>query len=513
MPDLSQVAAYVPQIADALIYIAIAIVTLTGLMKCLIPLWSNTRALHRAVRRLQNAAGSKRETPVWQESRFMGRGLTGAWQRFLQNAEQLDRRGLPCSVEDYINDETIIYGPGNAQLAELIPGLLTSLGILGTFIGLTRGMSKLDFSNSAALMSAIPTLLEGMKYAFETSVAGIVCSLAFSMLNRMAVGSSFKAIDDFTENFTSLAMQRPLDNDVQLICQNQDCNALISAAADGLATQMAGSIEVAVSRAMHPIAQSMDSFLVGATRAQVDGVGRIVNAFIEDMNASLNHQFLELGETMTQINQHQQMTFDRVNESLQSAQTIVTDVNRLHQVSGEIMTHFEQYVKEMSDTRRRDEQFEQKTGDLLEKMHAACNEQGQYMSRLKGWQSELESSLTRFTQASQEQLSGMRSGNQQMAQQVDQAASSIAKNAQELSGSYAGFVQNVVEGLSRALGMFDENMHNLVETLGDQVAKAGGSGTNGETVRQLNQMQQMMAAMTESMQRVAASLEGTAKGA
>ena len=242
-------------------------------------------------------------------------------------------------------------------------------------------------------------------------------------------------------------------------------------------------------------------------------MGRIVNAFIEDMNASLNHQFLELGETMTQINQHQQMTFDRVNESLQSAQTIVTDVNRLHQVSGEIMTHFEQYVKELSDTRRRDEQFEQKTSDLLEKMHAACNEQGQYMSRLKGWQSELESSLTRFTQASQEQLSGMRSGNQQMAQQVDQAASSIAKNAQELSGSYAGFVQNVVEGLSRALGMFDENMHNLVETLGDQVAKAGGSGTNGETVRQLNQMQQMMAAMTESMQRVAASLEGTAKGA
>ena len=135
------------------------------------------------------------------------------------------------------------------------------------------------------------------------------------------------------------------------------------------------------------------------------------------------------------------------------------------------------------------------------------------MSRLKGWQSELESSLTRFTQASQEQLSGMRSGNQQMARQVDQAASSIAKNAQELSGSYAGFVQNVVEGLSRALGMFDENMHNLVETLENQVAKAGGSGTNGETVRQLNQMQQMMAAMTESMQRVAASLEGTAKGA
>src|SRR5699024_7411049 len=109
------------------------------------------------------------------------------------------------------------------------------------------------------------------------------------------------------------------------------------------------------------------------------------NAFVEDMNASLNHQFLELGETMTQINQHQQMTFARVEESLQSAQTIVADVGRLHQVSGEIMEHFERYVKELGDARHRDEQFEQKTGDLLEKMHAACQDQEQYMGRLREW--------------------------------------------------------------------------------------------------------------------------------
>ena len=513
MPNLSQVVAAMPQLTDVLVYAAIAVVTLTGLFKCLIPLWKNTGALRRAVRRLQNAAGSKRETPVWQETRFMGKSLTGAWQRFLQNAEQLDRRGLPCSVEDYINDETIINGPGNAQLAELIPGLLTSLGILGTFMGLTRGMQGLDFSDSETLMAAIPTLLSGMKYAFETSVAGIVCSLAFSMLNRIAVGSGYKAIDDFVESFTALAMQRPLDNDVQLICQNQDRNALISAAADGLATQMAGSIEVAVTRAMHPVAQSMDNFLMGATRAQVDGVSRIVNAFVQDMNASLNHQFLELGETMTQINQHQQMTLERVEQSLQSAETIVTDVGRLHQMSGEIMSHFEQYVKELGDARRRDEQFEQRSGDLLEKMHAACNEQSQYMTRLKGWQSELESSLTRFAQAGQEQLAAMRGGNTQLADSLQNASAQIAKNASELSGSYAGFVQNVVEGLSRALGMFDENMHSLVIALGEQVEKAGGNGTSGETAKQLNQMQQMMSAMTEAMQRVAASLDKTAKGA
>ncbi|MBR5065284.1 MAG: carboxylesterase family protein, partial [Oscillospiraceae bacterium] len=72
------------------------------------------------------------------------------------------------------------YGPqyensGNAGLAELIPNLLTSLGILGTFMGLSRGLSSLNFADSARLISGIPDLLSGMRFAFGTSVAGISC--------------------------------------------------------------------------------------------------------------------------------------------------------------------------------------------------------------------------------------------------------------------------------------------------------------------------------------------------
>lgn len=87
MPDFfAQLSAYLPNVMDFLVYAAEAVVTLTGLFKCLIPLWNNRRSLQRAVRRLQNSAGTKRETPIWQETRFMGRRLKGSWQRFLQNA-------------------------------------------------------------------------------------------------------------------------------------------------------------------------------------------------------------------------------------------------------------------------------------------------------------------------------------------------------------------------------------------------------------------------------------------
>ena len=202
MPDLSNVTAILPDLADYAVYTAIAVVSLIGIFKCLFPLWATSRALRRAIRHLQDHAGVTGEKPIWQEAGFVGKRLRGSWLRFLQNAIQLDRRGLPTNVEDYINDDTVTHSHGNAALAELIPNLLTSLGILGTFMGLSRGLSSLNFADATQLVSGIPNLLSGMRFAFGTSVAGISCSLIFNMLNRISQGSSYRAVDDFVSSFT-----------------------------------------------------------------------------------------------------------------------------------------------------------------------------------------------------------------------------------------------------------------------------------------------------------------------
>lgn len=496
-----------PNLADYLVYAAIAIVTLIGLFKCLTPLWNTTHALHRAIRRLQNEAGREREKPVWQESRFMGRRLKGSWLRFLQNAEQLDRRGLPCNVEDYINDDTVTHGPGNATLAELIPSLLTSLGILGTFMGLMRGLTGLDMTDAAALMNGIPVLLDGMRFAFGTSVAGISCSLVFNMLNRIAQGSSYRAIDDFVEAFTQLAMQRPLDNDVQMICQNQDRNNMLFNATDGLASQMAGSIELAVTRAMQPVAQSMDSFLVGATRAQVDGVGRIVNSFVEQMNKSLNRQFLALGQTLTEINQSQQTAMHRLDDSMAAANAIVADVTQLHTVSQDVMRQFERYVKSQDESSQRDARFEAASAALLDKLHASAEQQSTTLASLKGYQEQLTAALKQFGDGSADTLRGIRQAGEHGAEALTGASQGMQDASRELAGSYQSFVSNVVEGLSRALGMFDENMSGMMTTLADKLDRLPAGGTSGASAAQLSEMQKLMAAMADSLRAAEKSLQ------
>ncbi len=497
-----------PNLGDILVYAAIAMVTLIGVLKCLLPLWNTTHALRRAIRRLQQDAGNTaREKPVWQESRFMGRRLRGSWLRFLQNAEQLDRRGLPCAVEDYVNDDTVTHGPGNAQLAELIPNLLTSLGILGTFMGMMRGLGGLDFANSANIIAGIPTLLSGMQFAFGTSVAGISCSLVFNMLNRIAQGSSYRAVDDFVECFTQLAMKRPLDNDVQLICQNQDANHMLSTLADGLPQQIAGSVELSLTRAMQPVTQSMDSFLIGATRAQVDGVGRIVGSFVQQMNDTLGGQLTRLGETLTEINQNQRLSVERVEQTLNAASTIVQDVGQLHGVSQDVISHFESYVKELSEARHRDEGFERTTAELMGKLHQAAEEQRAALDALKSYQAELSRAMEGFSRQSGDVISGIRQAGEDSADRLRAMGATMEASGEQLSRSYGSFVENVVEALSRALGMFDQSMSGMVSALTEKI-NAGG----GLTAGQISELQRLLTSMEQSLNRVADSLDAR-KGA
>ena len=382
MPDLSKVTAILPNIADYVVYGAIAVVTLIGLFKCLIPLWRTTAALRRAITRLQESAGQQLEKPVWQEARFVGKRLKGSWLRFLQNAEQLDRRGLPTNVEDYINDDTVTHGPGNAGLAELIPSLLTSLGILGTFMGLSRGLSSLNFADSTQLIQGIPDLLSGMKFAFGTSVAGISCSLVFNMINRISQGSSYRAIDDFVSSFTQLAMSRPLDNDVQMIIQNQDRNFMLQGINDKLVDRLADSVSRSISMTMNPVAESMDRFIVGTTRNQIEGVNHIVSRFLSEMDRSLGNQLSSLAQTMGNLEQSQLRAAAATGENLSAAEGIVRNARSLQEVTSHTLDQFDSYMTRIDKVSDRDENFERNAAELLREMRQESKDMAALISGL-----------------------------------------------------------------------------------------------------------------------------------
>ena len=377
------VAQVVEGLSGTLVYGAIALVTLVGALKCIYPVLRNSALLNRAIMKLERSAASN-ERPIWREARFLGRALRPEWQRFLLNAGQLDLRGMPCNTQEYINEDTVIYKPGHAQLAELIPSLLTSLGILGTFMGLMSGLTNLDLADAAKTIQSIPTLLDGMKFAFATSVAGIMCSLAFNMINRVAVGHAFKALDSFDEAFYELAMPRPLDAEVQMICQKQDDELNLQRAADQVSSQMAGAVEMGVSRAVHPLTMSLDNFIKGTTREQIEGVQRIVNQFVHQMNNAMNGQLAALGDTLTVLNQSQASAQQSLQRTLKVTEALVDDAKRIQQSSREFAASLETDSQALA---------REKQDQLLTLLQETLTQQAAIARNLNGMQAEMLTTL------------------------------------------------------------------------------------------------------------------------
>lgn len=343
-------------LVDFLVYGTIALVVLVGVCKCIYPVFRNGSLLNRAVAKLEKTAGNN-QRPSWREPRFLGRALRNEWQKFLLNAGQLDVRGMPCDIEDYINEDSVIDKPGHSQLAELIPSLLTSLGILGTFIGLMEGLTSVNFSDAQGTMDSIPLLLTGMRFAFATSVAGITCSLLFNMFYRMSVGRACRALDSFDEAFYELAMPRPLSPEVQLICQKQDEEERLARIAEAVGNRVSSSLEMAVSRAMDPLTKSLDTFIQGATQEQVEGVRRIVGQFVSQMNAQLSGQMTTLGHTMEMVSQGQLQTQKNLQNTLNAAQAMAADAQAMQVASAQMAQALQSWAEELknSQTKRTEE--------------------------------------------------------------------------------------------------------------------------------------------------------------
>lgn len=80
------------------------------------------------------------------------------------------------------------------------PSLLTTMGILGTFVGIYIGLHKFNITN---IDRSIPDLLMGLKIAFTTSIVGIIAAILLKIVQSVQIPSekeTKKGVPDIFEN-------------------------------------------------------------------------------------------------------------------------------------------------------------------------------------------------------------------------------------------------------------------------------------------------------------------------
>ena len=87
----------------------------------------------------------------------------------------------------FFNSSTLARGITESRMLAAVPGFLTALGVIGTFVGLQLGLSELNIGNDAAIQDmkvGLAHVISGAKIAFMTSVWGVTLSVIFNFIEK-----------------------------------------------------------------------------------------------------------------------------------------------------------------------------------------------------------------------------------------------------------------------------------------------------------------------------------------
>lgn len=508
---------------ETLIYLAIFVLTIFAMLRCLVPLAGMGARLRRGARIIVTENKQNKEKKSWRDLSFLGDKLQATWADFLHNAEMRDAHGESCDVTQYINEDTVIYATGGVRLAEMTPGLLTSLGILGTFLGLVTGLSGLNLSASDtdALLAAMQQLIGGMSTAFLTSIVGVCASLLFNLLNNHYVSKCQKAIDRFCDVFSLYAMPKPVSEDTAMLTLQQEQTAYIRQAVEDVSQKMAVQMEQSILRAMLPVQRSMDNFILAATQAQVEGVDRIAQVFVQRMNVALGEEFEHLRQVLVQTGMEQQKTQQEMRAAVQAISQMTQDVVNMHQLSQGVLEHFRAYVADMDASRHQVDDTNRKTIELLDAMNKTSGQQAMYLSKLQEYQAALSANSQQYTAWTDRFLASAQEQTRITAKEMDRLVEGMHEGAQTLTQAYAQFARNTQESLARTTALFDESVSTSIRELNDtlngvrestQVMPQLLSQSRERYAEQVDQFVTALVRLQKSMERVSAATDSAAKG-
>ncbi|KTC93828.1 MULTISPECIES: hypothetical protein [Legionella] len=166
------------------------------------------------------------------------------------------------------------------------PEILTTLGILGCFLGIA--LALLEF-NSNNITSSVPALLEGIKTAFWSSVAGISGALIVRVRHKFS--------KNFTQQTGKGAKQDPMDS---LIKEIVNLRKTLSGDEDGSLLSQVKMLRQDSNDQQKKLQDSFDNFAKHMIENNQKALIEALKEVIKDFNQNLTDQF---GENFKQLNQ------------------------------------------------------------------------------------------------------------------------------------------------------------------------------------------------------------------
>lgn len=284
---------------------------------------------------------------------------------------------------------------------EQLPSIVSTLGVIGTFLGITWGLTEF---NPTDIDKSIPTLLEGLKTAFFTSLAGMTGSLFLSRTISRIFDNKENGVSDI--NMAAAQITQAVNQMCQTLVQN---------------TTQQMSQQTAFYNSTSQLLSQMQSFqsTTGNTLAQLATLQNFQTQDITTINNHVEQINRNIGELVTIIDS-MASTQNEISDEVKSfggklhgeVVEIEDSMNKTNKLLSEKFDEFSKLL-EKSNTealvevmKKVTEEFNRQMSDLINKLVQENFEQLNHsVEQLNEWQKqnkEMIASLTKQYKAMEE---------------------------------------------------------------------------------------------------------------
>lgn len=223
---------------------------------------------------------------------------------FPASDEELNKSRIGRLILEKANKETTDYADDlinvssiaasykmNLRLVQSTPSILTSLGILGTFIGLSFAVLLFDSTSSESIRESINSLLSGMGTAFFTSVFGMLFSVLFLYVERKRYNALCNSVNRLCDR-TDAAYHKSSDQLVDTRLKD------ISEQISGVQLTFGDDLEKIFDKKVTPVMDEISKKLENPAQAVVDGLiqefKNLTNGLADTLTEKVNGKMTEL---------------------------------------------------------------------------------------------------------------------------------------------------------------------------------------------------------------------------
>lgn len=192
----------------------LGLLSLGFVIRFVVPAWKLGRLLHGVTARLaQPQAGEEGQVAPRPDPRVLTREvfqdgkLSHLWREYAQTlhpTEVAAKDGQPGGLrwratalaETFFTEQALVDTPLRVEFYKHLPGILTGIGILGTFTGLILGLTQFQVGGSAEVVrDSLAVLIQSVGHAFKVSATAIGLAMLFTWIERSLVAARYRQVE------------------------------------------------------------------------------------------------------------------------------------------------------------------------------------------------------------------------------------------------------------------------------------------------------------------------------